>query len=77
MKFGFKYMQEEPEIIEDTTEPEEGNCIYCGCETSLVVEHDSVVKLFVPICRKHYSKFRAKEKSVKRMVESIKEFIIA
>lgn len=77
MKFGFKYMQEEPEIIEETEELSEGFCIYCGAKTTLVVEHDSIVRLFVPVCRKHYSKFKAKEKSVERMTEAIKEFILA
>lgn len=79
-KFGFKFMQEpvvEIEEIEEVIKPEFGNCVYCKTITDLVVEHDSVVKLYVPICKNCFPKFKVKEKSVEKMTESIGVYILS
>lgn len=54
-KFGFKY-QEISEEIEIDDEYISGKCIYCGKETELILEHGDVVKVQIPVCKKHYEK---------------------
>ena len=80
-KFGFKFMQEpeiiEEEIMEEVTKPEIGYCIYCGSITDLVIEHDSVVKVYIPICKHCFPKFKTKEKIVEKMADAIREFVLA
>ena len=81
MQYGFKFQKQEQqpeiEIAEQTTEPEDGKCICCGEYTTLVLEHDNGVKVFVPVCKKHLDIVRAKEKAIERMTEAIKEIILA
>jgi hypothetical protein len=79
MKFGFNYQKQEPEIelVEQGEVPYMGHCIYCGKETTLVLEEENVITLFIPICQKHYPKFKGKEKVVEGMVKVIKELILS
>lgn len=80
-KFGFKFMEKEEiiedEIMEEVTKPEIGYCIYCNCITDLIVEHDSIVRLYVPVCKHCFPKFKPKEKVVEKMADAIREFILA
>ncbi len=79
MNYGFKYQKQEQreiEIAEQTTEPEDGKCIYCGEYTTLILEHENIVTTYIPVCKKHYSIVKAKERAIEAILEAVKVVIL-
>lgn len=79
MNYGFKYQkqeQKEIEIAEQTTEPEEGQCVICGEYTTLILEHENIVTTYIPVCKKHLNAVRAKERAIESILDALKIVIL-
>ena len=79
MQYGFKFQQKKEKadvlIAEQAEVPYEGNCVCCGEHTTYVLECESDLTVFVPVCTAHVNAVKVLETPIETMVEAIKLFI--